>query len=211
MKKLSLMAVLFLGIVVLMSFSRDKGTQELKLGAKAPMSDLKMKNIDGSELSLVDAKKAKGLIVVFSCNTCPFVVGTEDFPGWEKDYNSLAKLAAEKDLGFILVNSNEAKRTGVDSIDEMKIKAKDRGYTMPYLVDENSVLADAFGAKTTPHVYMFNADLKLVYMGSIDNSWDSKRESDVPYLQNAMNEMLNGKVSENETKPVGCSIKRASK
>lgn len=195
----------------LTSLSGDKGMKDLKIGSDAPMAEVKMKNVDNSELSLLDVKKNNGLVVVFSCNTCPFVVGSENFSGWEKDYNALAKMAEEQGFGFVLVNSNEAKRTGDDSFDEMKIRARKMEYSMPYLVDENAALANAFGAKTTPHVFLFNEKMKLSYVGSIDNAWEENRTKDIPYLINAMTESQKGKVSENETKPVGCSIKRMAK
>ena len=196
--------------LLLFSFIANKGPKPLKICAKAPMSDLKMKNIDGTELSLNDAKLKNGIIVVFSCNTCPFVVGMDEFHGWEKEYNDLNKLAESNDLGFVLVNSNEVNRENVDSVEKMIEKAKSANYTMPYLVDVNSELANAFGAKTTPHVYMFNSEMKLVFMGSIDNSWDPKRSSDEAYLKNAIKEMSSGKINVSESNPRGCSIKRVS-
>jgi len=208
MKRIIQLAPLVIGALLFFSFAGDKGQKSIKIGAKAPLADVKMKNIDGNELSLNDAKLKNGLVVVFSCNTCPFVVGMDDFPGWEKDYNDLNKIAKANDLGFVLVNSNEAKREGDDSLEKMIEKAKKASYTMPYLVDVNSALANAFGAKTTPHVYLFNADMKLVYMGSIDNSWDSKRSSDEAYLSNAISQMSTGKIAVSESDPRGCSIKR---
>lgn len=182
---------------------------QVKLKEKAPLTDVKMKNVQGGELSLNDAKKEKGLIVVFSCNTCPFVVGTPDFPGWERQYNELNELATKNNIGFVLVNSNEAKREGADSFDAMVEHAKEKQYTMPYLVDLNSQLANALKAVTTPHIYMFNANMELVYVGSIDNIWDSKRKSDEAYLKNAIQALAEGKkIKPANTAAKGCSIKR---
>lgn len=208
MKKYIHTIPVFVLSILLLSFGGDKGQKSLKIGAKAPLADVKMKGIDNSMISLADAKKGNGLVVVFSCNTCPFVVGMDEFPGWEKDYNELNKIASSNDLGFVLVNSNEAKRGDDDSFENMKTHAQKTGYEMPYLVDENSQLANAFGAKTTPHVYLFDATMKLVYSGSIDNTWDTKRANDESYLKNAMAEIKNGKITVNDAKPVGCSIKR---
>lgn len=196
--------------LLLLSFIATKSPKPLKIGSKAPLTDLKMKNIEGNELSLNDAKLKNGIIVVFSCNTCPFVVGMDEFPGWEKDYNDLNELAKSNDLGFVLVNSNEVNRENVDSVEKMIEKAKGANYTMPYLVDANSELANAFGAKTTPHIYMFNSEMKLVFMGSIDNSWDPKRNADEAYLKNAIKELSSGKITVPESSPRGCSIKRVS-
>lgn len=182
---------------------------QVKLKEKAPLTDVKMKNVQGGELSLNDAKKEKGLIVVFSCNTCPFVVGTPDFPGWERQYNELNELATKNNIGFVLVNSNEAKREDADSFDAMVEHAKEKQYTMPYLVDVNSQLANALKAVTTPHIYMFNANMELVYVGSIDNIWDSKRKSDEAYLKNAIQALAEGKkIKPANTAAKGCGIKR---
>ncbi|NBR14645.1 MAG: thioredoxin family protein [Flavobacteriales bacterium] len=182
---------------------------QLKLKDKATFSGVKMQNTQGESISLNDAKREKGLIVVFSCNTCPFVVGTPDFPGWERQYNDLYALATKNNIGFVVVNSNEGKRANVDSFEEMVKHAQEKGYQMPYLLDEKSELANAFGAKTTPHVFFFNGDMSLIYMGSIDNIWDNKRTSDIPYLPNAIQAQSEGKkLKPNSTPPKGCSIKR---
>src|SRR5690606_32918158 len=96
-----------------------------------------------------------------------------------------------------------------DSFEAMKAHAKNAGYKMPYLVDENSELADAYGAKTTPHVFVINAQNELVYKGSIDNLWDTKRLELEPYLYNVMDHLSTKKeLKNNDTPPRGCSIKR---
>lgn len=183
----------------------------LNIGDKAPMSDTEMKATDDQSYSLSKLAGKKGLIVVFSCNTCPFVVGSDNFAGWEGQYNSLHEQATAAEIGFVLINSNEAKRTGDDSMEAMKIRATEKAYTMHYLVDENSALANAFGAKTTPHVYFFNENMELIYQGAIDNTVDGKRKKDENYLQLAMRSHASGqKITENTTPPRGCSIKRVS-
>ena len=83
-----------------------------------------MKNANGDPSNIRLESKEKGVIVVFSCNTCPFVVGSSYFPGWENQYNALYTLAQNNDIGFVLINSNEAKRDGVDSFEEMTKHAK---------------------------------------------------------------------------------------
>ena len=199
---------ILLGLFCMLLFVNSTFGQ-LKLKDKAVLSDVKMQNTQGESISLNDAKKEKGLIVVFSCNTCPFVVGTPDFPGWERQYNDLYALATKNNIGFVVVNSNEGKRANVDSFEEMVKHAQEKGYQMPYLMDEKSQLANAFGAKTTPHVFFFNGDMSLIYMGSIDNIWDNKRTSDIPYLPNAIQALSEGKkLKPNSTPPKGCSIKR---
>jgi thioredoxin-related protein len=194
-------------IAVLVSLS---SFAQIKKGTALPLSDQQMIDVKtNSKMALKDYKKEKGLLVIFSCNTCPFVVGTPDFPGWERQYNRLFEQATKQNIGFVLVNSNEAKRGKEDSIEEMMKRAEDQGYKMPYLVDENSSLANAFGAKTTPHIFLFNGDLKLAYSGSIDNIWDNKRTEEIPYLANAMDALSQGKkIKPSATPPKGCSIKR---
>jgi peroxiredoxin len=182
---------------------------QLSIKDSAPLQNHSLKNIDETTLTLSQAVKKNGLVVVFSCNSCPFVVGSDDFPGWETQYDSLYKAAQANEIGFILVNSNEGKRSQADSFEEMKKHAQEQGYAMPYLLDTESQLADAFGAKTTPHVYFFDEDLTLIYSGSIDNTWDKSRKEDSPYLFNAIRAKGNHKkIKPNATEPKGCGIKR---
>jgi hypothetical protein len=182
---------------------------QMKIGDKALMLDDQLQSTKGETTSLSDSKKENGLLVIFSCNTCPFVVGTEDFPGWERQYNALFDLADSLNIGMILVNSNEGKRQGADSYDEMLKHAEEQQYKMSYLVDVNSNMANIFGAKTTPHVFLLNANMELVYMGSIDNIWDKERKADVPYLTNALKELASHKkIKTSITAPKGCGIKR---
>lgn len=171
-----------------------------------------MKNANGTPSNLRLENKKNGLIIVFSCNSCPFVVGTPDFPGWERKYNDLCAFSVSNEIGFVLVNSNEAKRKGDDSFEKMIFRAKKQNYSMSYLLDENSSLANFLKAKTTPHVFFFDHSFRLVYSGSIDNIWNGKRKKDVPYLKNAIaSHLKNKKIKPNETSPKGCSIKRIKK
>ncbi len=167
------------------------------------------KNANGPSTSLVQEVKQNGLIVVFSCNTCPFVVGSKHFPGWEKQYNELYDTSMKNKIGFLLVNSNEAKRQGVDAFEKMQSHAKDNSYKMAYLLDDKSILANELLAKTTPHVFFYNAQLELIYSGSIDNIWDGKRKKEQLYLKDAITSHVNSKkIKPSSTPPKGCSIKR---
>lgn len=181
-----------------------KGNAQLKLGAKAPMSKEKMADVSGKEYSLNDLKSENGLLVIFSCNTCPYVIG------WEDTYPGLGELTKKHEVGMVLVNSNEAKRKKDDSMDGMKEHYKVAGYNSAYVLDSQSKLADAFGAKTTPHVYLFDKNMELVYRGCIDDKYENK--SDVAskhYLNDAINAMVEGsEIKPAETKQTGCSIKR---
>lgn len=210
MSKLILVSLLSISLIG-MSFLEEEKLKTLSIGSKAPMQDLKMKSTSGEKLDLKSQLKDNGLIVVFSCNTCPFVIGSDNFPGWEKDYNELSSLSNQKDMGFVLINSNEAKRKKGDGMKDMIERSKDKDYKMPYLYDASHKLADAFGAKTTPHIFMFDKNMTLIYEGSIDNTWKPKIESKEPYLIDALNaHSENNKLKINKTAPKGCSIKRKS-
>ena len=170
---------------------------------------MKLQSINESMLTLNDVNGENGLLVIFSCNDCPFVIGRGDKEGWEGRYNEISGMASDSGIGMVLVNSNEAKRPGIDSLEEMKKRAVEKNYTCEYVLDRDSKLADAFGAKTTPHVYLFNKNLKLVYMGAIDDNVNSSTGVKETYLKNAMDAMSKGeKIDPNTTKNLGCSIKR---
>ena len=182
----------------------------LTIGQNAPLPDHKMTSTTG-ELITLNSLKGEGLIVIFSSNTCPFVIGFNDgtFGGWENSYNSIFEKAKASNINVVLVNSNEAKRDGGESMADMIERKNYKGFTMPYLLDKNSELANAFGAKTTPHIFFFNRDMKLIYTGSIDNSFEEKRKTAIPYLVNAIEAYSNGKkIKTKSTSPKGCSIKR---
>ena len=179
-------------------------SEQIQIGDKAPKSDLKMTSINGAATTLAEAKKENGLCVIFSCNTCPYVIA------WEDRYNELYKEFSNSNVGLVVVNSNEAKRDGADSMEEMKKHAKEKGYlNFAYVVDENHALADAFGATKTPDVFLFNGDMELVYKGAIDDNMKDKSDVSEPYLKNAVSAMLAGEeINPSATKAIGCSIKR---
>jgi peroxiredoxin len=203
MKKVSLLSIVALFAIIACSFKGEE-YKTLEIGQKAPMTDYQMEGTDGESYSLESLSAENGLLVIFSCNTCPFVIK------WEGRYPGIAEMAQENEIGFSLINSNEAKRSGDDSMEEMKAHAEEKGYAdVPYLVDENSKLANAFGGKTTPHVFLFNADMQLVYEGAIDDNLDDATEVKSPYLENAIKNMVAGeKIDPENTKAIGCSIKR---
>lgn len=178
--------------------------EQLNIGDKAPKTDLELTNIDGKKLTLDDLKMDNGLCVIYSCNSCPWVIA------WEDRYNELYKECTNAGIGFVLVNSNEAKRDGADSMEEMQKHAKEKGYfDFAYVVDENHVLADAFGATKTPDVFLFNNDMKLVYKGAIDDNSKDKNAVKESYLKDAIMSVVAGEYPDpKETKALGCSIKR---
>lgn len=201
MKKLSLLLCLF--TVALVSFSP---VAELPIGAEMPKANIRIKDVvSGKEVSLNDAVKKNGLLVMFSCNTCPYVIR------YQQRTHAVAAFAQKNDIGAIFINSNAAQRTGDDSHEAMKQYAKTQGYNWYYAADDKNELADAFGATRTPENFLFNKEGKLVYHGAID---DNPNETDVKrkHLLTAMDEMLNGKeVSMTKTRSVGCGIKRIKK
>lgn len=184
-------------------------TATIEIGDRVPFQTYQMRNVDGSTLSIEDVAKENGVLVIFTCNTCPFVVGRKKTEGWEGRYNSIITLADSLGIGSILVNSNSAKRDGDDNVSAMKNRARDMEYAAPYVVDEESKLANGFGAKTTPHVFLFDGELDLIYTGAIDDNVDSAEEVEEHYLINAIERHAAGKrVRRNTTAPLGCSIKR---
>jgi thioredoxin-related protein len=149
----------------------DPENKMLDIGSKAPKTDLKMADVSGKDMSLKEIAGEKGLLVIFSCNTCPFVIGNgTKSEGWEKRYPEIYDLVEASGIGMVLVNSNEAKRDAGDGMNDMKERYKAEGLKGYYVLDKNHELADAFGALTTPHVYLFDENMKLIYRGAIDDS-----------------------------------------
>ena len=162
-----------------------------------------MINVSDEKMSLNNNFNENGLLVVFSCNTCPFVVM------WEDRYRQLEKMCQINNIGMVYINSNEAKRDGDDSQEAMKNYAKNMGYSFPYLIDEKSAIANAFGAKTTPHTYLFNKNKSLVYKGAIDDNFRDISQVKQTYLLDAIEQMVAGQdIKLKETNAKGCSIKR---
>ena len=202
-------AAFFGGLMFALSsplFAQD----EFPIGAKAPLMEHKLTDVDGESVNLQGFAGRNGIIVIFTCNTCPFVVGRAGkSEGWEGRYNDVVSFARERGISTVLVNSNEAKRKGDDGLDQMKKRAMEAGYKAPYLMDSGHELADAFGARTTPHVFLLNGDCQLVYRGSIDDNVNSAAEVKERYLEDAITKMVAGKKAKPAiTKAIGCSIKR---
>ncbi len=123
MKKRTLMLSVVFAAIAAMSFMNHAGHENhktLEIGAEAPLTDKMMMDVSGEELSLNNLKLENGLCVIFSCNTCPFVVGSAGSAGWEGRYNTITKDCAQYKVGMVLVNSNEARRNEGDSMDDMK-------------------------------------------------------------------------------------------
>ena len=200
MKKIFLV---LLTIVIAASFSFGSSVYTLPIGASIPKKKKKMKDVAGMEVSFKDAMNTKGLLVMFSCNTCPVV------QAYQSRTIEVCNYARSKDIGVILLNSNEGSRDNGDSFSDMKDYAGEQHYNWPYVVDEKSVMANAFGATRTPECFLFNADGKLVYHGAIDDNQNGSDEVTRKHLKVAMDEMLQGKdIAVKTTRSVGCTIKR---
>jgi thioredoxin-related protein len=178
----------------------------LKIGSTMPKSDLTMQDISGKNVAMKDAKKDNGVLVMFSCNTCPYVVKNQERT------IAIGKYATANNVGVIILNSNEALRADDDSYAAMQTYAKTQGYQWNYVVDKNNEVADAFGANRTPECFLFDKNLKLVYHGAIDNSAGDPAAVTRIHLQEAINEMIAGKeITVKESRSVGCTIKRTAK
>jgi len=175
----------------------------LQIGSAMPKADLKLKDISGKEVAIKDMKKENGVLVMFSCNTCPYVVKNQDRTV------AIAEYAQKMKVGIIILNSNEALRGDDDSFDAMKSYAKDQNYKWSYVVDKDHEVADAFGANRTPECFLFDKNLKLVYHGAIDDNPSDAGSVKRNHLQEAINELSAGKeISVKESRSVGCTIKR---
>ncbi len=199
----SIFVILLIICAVLLSFiNSDAPFNELVINSPIPNSDYKMKDVSGTTISLTDAKTSKGLLVIFSCNTCPYVKLSETRI---KEYSDFC---LSNGIGCILVNSNEAQRNEDDSFDEMVKYYAAQKLKCAYTVDEKSVLANAFGAGRTPQCFLFNEKV-LIYKGAIDDNVKDRGAVKANYLKDALTSLLKNETPKTqETKSIGCTIKR---
>lgn len=168
-------------------------------------TDFSLKNIDNKKVSLKDFKDAKGYIVIFTCNHCPYAQAYED--------RIVALDEKYKKLGYpvIAINPNNPEKQKEDSFELMKVKAKEKGFTFPYLFDEGQKIYPQYGATKTPHVYVLQKTSKgnvVKYIGAIDDNYGDEKAVKTKYAENAVDALLKNKeVSVKETKAIGCSIK----
>ncbi len=196
---LSALAVITFG---LFSFTNMVNGEEIGLNAAIPSADVKMKDVSGKMVSLNESKTAKGLLVIFSCNTCPYVKLSE------KRIKEYSDYCLSNGIGCILINSNEAQRAEEDSFDQMVKYYQSQGLKCSYVVDEKSAVADAFGATRTPQCFLFNAK-GLVYKGAIDDNVKDAAAVKAAYLKDALASVTKGETPKTqETKSIGCTIKR---
>lgn len=190
-------------LIIAVLFSITSLAQGYKVGDKA--LNFKLQNIDERMLALSDYENEKGVIVIFTCNHCPYSVAYEDrIIALDKKY---------KELGFpvVAINPNDPISYPEDSFENMKIRAKEKGFTFPYVFDEDQEIYPVYGAKKTPHVYLLenkNNDFYVAYIGAIDDNSKDAEAVEETYLANAIDALLDGKKPEpSVTKAIGCSIK----
>jgi peroxiredoxin len=172
----------------------------LSIGQDAP--DFSLPGVDGKTYTLASFKDAKLLVIVFSCNHCPYVVGSED------RMIALAKDYATRGVTMVAINSNETDNHPEDSFEHMVARARDKKFPFAYLRDESQQVARAYGALRTPHFYVFDADRKLRYTGRMDDNPKDASAARTHELRDALDDLLSGKpVRVPVTNPLGCNVK----
>ena len=168
-------------------------------------TDFKLKNIDGKMVSLSDLKSAKGFIVIFTCNHCPYAKKYEDrIITLDRKY---------KELGYpvIAINPNDPSVQPEDDYNLMIKRADEKGFTFPYLVDEGQKIYPVYGATKTPHVFILKKeDGKNIvkYIGAIDNNYEDANDVSEPFVELALESLLNDRpVKITNTVAIGCTIK----
>lgn len=198
MKKLSAL-LLFVAVLLVSAFTVNVPSG-YKIGDTA--TDFKLKSVDGKMYSMSDYKSAKGFIVVFTCNHCPFAKKYED------RINDLAKKYKSKGYMLLAINPNDPSVQPEDSYELMQKRAKEKGFVFPYLFDDGQKIFPQYGATKTPHVFLLDKNRVVKYIGAIDDNVDSAAEVKDKYLENAIAALESGKTPSPEvTKAIGCSIK----
>jgi peroxiredoxin len=196
MKRVSI----FFGILFLAAASFAQGYQ---VGDVA--TDFRLLNVDGKYVSMADYPEAKGFIVIFSCNHCPYVVAYED------RMIELNNKFAPKGYPVIAINPNDPELQPQDSYEMMQVRAKEKGFTFPYLFDDGQKIYPQYGATRTPHVFLLERvgnELKVAYIGAIDDNYQDASQVKEKYLANAIYALVDGKRPEPDfTRAIGCTIK----
>ncbi len=171
----------------------------IPLAERAPSFTLP--GVDGELHSLADYAGSELLVLIQSCNHCPYVLA------WEGRMIAIQSEYADRGVRVVAVNSNDASRYAADSFDEMQARSRREGFNFDYLYDEGQSLARALGAERTPEVFLFDRERRLAYHGAID---DNRDETAVTrhYLRDALDALLGGaRPAVSETPPVGCTVK----
>lgn len=195
--------MLFSMVYLAASFNVINNKEGYKIGDIA--TDFKLKNVNDKMVSLSDFKKAKGFIIIFTCNHCPYSVAYED------RIIELDKKYKDKGYPVIAINPNNPTKEPKDSYELMKVRAQEKGFTFPYLLDEGQKIYPQYGATRTPHIFILkkeNGNLVVSYIGAIDDNYKDATRAKVKYVEDAVDALLKGeKPAITETKALGCSIK----
>lgn len=176
----------------------------LKIGDKIPATDVKLTGEGGKQYTLAELKGPQGLLVIFTCNACPYAVA------WERRIVDIGNAWIQKDrgVGVVAVNSNDPNISPSDTLEKIVARAKKEFYKFPYLADTTQELAKAFGATKTPECFLFNNKGELVYHGAVDDNHKDPKKVKEKYLEKALTAMRHGeKIPIPETKAIGCTIK----
>lgn len=196
-------AVLTTCVVFLSAFTPANTEGGYKVGDT--ITDFKLKNVDGKMVSLSDYNKAKGFIIVFTCNHCPFS------QAYEQRIIDLHKKYAAKGYPVVAINPNDKTRSPEDSYENMVVRAREKKYPFAYVYDETQAIAKTFGATRTPHVFIVSKRKSgnvVEYIGAIDDNSEEPKDVTEKYVENALDALMKGKpVSKNSTKAIGCTIK----
>ena len=180
--------------------------QGYKVGDKA--ADFRLKNVDGSYVSMSDHKDARGFVVIFTCNHCPYAVAYED------RIIELDMKYKPKGFPVIAINPNDPAAEPRDSYELMQVRAKEKGFTFPYLFDDGQKVFPVYGATRTPHIYLLNRvgdDLVVAYIGAIDDNYRDASAVEEKFLANAIEAVMGGRKPEPDfTRAIGCTIKVAN-
>jgi thioredoxin-related protein len=200
MKKITLFSLAIFFAIFSMA---QQNITAISVGTEAPATNIIMKSVSGKETSIKQEMKENGVLIMFSCNTCPYVIKNQE------RMLQIAATAKANNVGVIVINSNEAQFDDVDSYAAMQTYAKQQGYNFNYVVDEKAAVANAFGATRTPELFLLNKNGILVYKGAIDDSPADAKNVKIINAKNAIESIAQGKaISVTETKSIGCTIKR---
>jgi peroxiredoxin len=191
-----------LSAIVFAAVFAPAAANALAIGDAMPNREVKMLNVDGRTVTLATSKGDQGTLVIFTCNHCPYA------KAWESRIVALGNQLAGRGIGVVAINSNDPKVAADDGYESMQQRAKEKGYAFPYVVDDTSNVARAFGATRTPEVFLFDAAGKLVYHGAVDDNSEDASKVSASYLRDAAEALIAGKpVHTAETKALGCTIK----
>ncbi|MEJ2050661.1 MAG: thioredoxin family protein, partial [Calditrichota bacterium] len=165
-------------------------------------ANVAMKNVDGKMVSIVDVRGENGILVIFTCNSCPWA------QAWSGRIAQIGNEFQAKGIGVVAINSNDTRGNAVDDYEHMQQEARDLGLRFPYVVDATSEMARAFGASHTPEAFLFNKEGSLVYHGAIDDNAHNPEQVKEQYLRSALEAVVqNSEVPVKETKAIGCGIR----